>query len=353
MLISCPRCGFSQPKDQYCAQCGVDMQSFKQKKQPTSTRMFSSVSSQIGILLIIAILIEQFIFRHQEPQKWVQKLTPFQSQTKQNKAVGLSSSALEKNDNKITADDDPEPLTLPDSASSSEINGNTENKTMAPAQRRNFDENPALAPPPVSNSQTGQTTAQSGSQSGAQSGAQSGSHDLNSLNFKVTYAEVAQDILVKWIADSSELGLYQNLTDYSAGIIHDYKKRGETFSQTLKSATIKLNIGNSNSNLSGTMTNDGSQMLGLVAAIEYKSNENEIIHGNINITKSNALGSEVYPAEFSLPKGSIFFMVGAIKRDNFTQERSLLTMPPFQIFKSPDFMTRKTEFVIIVEPDYK
>lgn len=349
MLVSCPRCGFSQPKDQYCAQCGVDMQSFKQKKQPALNRIFNSASVQIGILLIIAILIGQFIFRHQEPQKWVQKLTPFQSQTKQNKAVSLSSSALEKNENKITADDDPKPLTLSDSRSSSEINENTENKTMAPAQRRNFNENPALAPLPVSNSQTGQTTAQSGSQPGVLSG----SHDLNSLNFKVTYAEVAQDILAKWIADSSELGLYQNLTDYSAGIIHDYKKRGETFSQTLKSATIKLNIGNSNSNLSGTMTNDGSQMLGLVAAIEYKSNENEIIHGNINITKSNALGSEVYPAEFSLPKGSIFFMVGAIKRDNFTQERSLLTMPPFQIFKSPDFMTRKTEFVIIVEPDYK
>lgn len=28
MLINCPKCGFSQPKDQYCASCGVDMLSY-------------------------------------------------------------------------------------------------------------------------------------------------------------------------------------------------------------------------------------------------------------------------------------------------------------------------------------
>ena len=332
MLISCPRCGLSQPNDQYCAQCGVDMQSFKQKKQPAYKRIINNAFVQIGILLLIAVLLGQFIFQKQEPQGWVQKLTPFQSQFKPNKTVSLSNSASEKT---VTEQNSLEKNQDNSNTSYNVDSANNTNQNLPPSnQRRHFDDNPAFAPPPV-------LTTQNGNQ------------DLSSITFKVTYAEISQDILAKWVSDSSELGLYQNLSEYSAGIIYDFKKYGDTFLQTLKTANIKLSTGNANSNLSGTMTNDGSQMLGLVAVIEYKSNENEIIHGNINITKSNSLGSESLPAEFSLPKGAIFFMIGAIKRDNFLQERNTLTMPPFQIFKSPDFMTRKTEFVIIVEPVYK
>ena len=56
MLVNCPRCGFSQPNDQYCAQCGVDMQSFKPKEQPFANQVFSNAGVQIGILLIAAVL---------------------------------------------------------------------------------------------------------------------------------------------------------------------------------------------------------------------------------------------------------------------------------------------------------
>ncbi len=71
------------------------------------------------------------------------------------------------------------------------------------------------------------------------------------------------------------------------------------------------------------------------------------------MTKNNGPNAESYPAEFNLPKGAVFFIAGALKMENFANERTRLNMPPFQVFKSPDFMTRKTEFVIILEPDYK
>ena len=112
-------------------------------------------------------------------------------------------------------------------------------------------------------------------------------------------------------------------------------------------------MGSSNQLLSGTMTDDGSQVIGLVSTVEYKSGEADGVNGNIIVTKNNGQTSDSYPAEFNLPKGSVFFMIGPLKRENFANERTRLNMPPFQVFKSPDFMTRKTEFVIILEPDYK
>lgn len=47
-MFVCPKCGFQQPKDRYCAKCGVDTESYKRPKE-------SPVSLTFGILKPIAI----------------------------------------------------------------------------------------------------------------------------------------------------------------------------------------------------------------------------------------------------------------------------------------------------------
>ena len=90
MLVNCPRCGFSQPKDQYCAQCGIDMQSFKPKEIPLLNKILSNAGLQIALLFIAAIFVGQYIFHSQEPQSWVQKITHFKGFNKSAKAAGTS-----------------------------------------------------------------------------------------------------------------------------------------------------------------------------------------------------------------------------------------------------------------------
>ncbi|MEQ1721676.1 MAG: hypothetical protein ABL930_00780 [Pseudobdellovibrio sp.] len=331
MLINCPRCGFSQPKDQYCAQCGIDMQSFKPKEEPALTKFFGNTGVQIALLLIAAAFVGQYIIRSEEPQKWVQKITHFQ---------GMSKSEKNKNSNNSQIFEDE----ASGAASAAELS-----ESLASSSAEQLE---SLKNKEFSSSRAGDASALSGATAAGSSGT-SGAQDLSSMSFKVTYAEVSQDMLRKWILDSSNLGLYQSLSDYSAGILYDFRKRGDNFQQSLKSSDVKLALGSSNSILSGTMTEDGSQVIGLVTSVEYKSGEVDGVYGNIVVTKNNGQTSESYPAEFDLPKGAVFFIIGALKRENFINERTRLNMPPFQVFKSPDFMTRKTEFVIILEPDYK
>ena len=326
MLVNCPRCGFSQPKDQYCAQCGIDMQSFKPKEVPLLNKILGNAGLQIALLFIAAIFVGQYIFHSQEPQSWVQKITHFKGFNKSAKAAG-SSHTTSADFNSDTAT---ETETSSSRAAKAEAFRNREFSAKSSA-----DSATAAA---IANQQNGGTN---------------GAQDLSSVNFKITYGEISTEMLAKWVTDSSNLGLYQILQEYSAGIIYDFKKRGETLHQNLKTADLRLNIGATNSNLSGIMSEDGSQMMGLVAAVEYKANDNEVVQGTISITRSGPSGNEVYPAEFALPKGAVFFMIGTVKRTVSTSERAKLDMPPFQIFKSPDFMTRKTEFVIILEPEYK
>lgn len=42
MIIECPKCKFSQPQDVYCAQCGIDMATFKAPEEPTLKRVLQS-----------------------------------------------------------------------------------------------------------------------------------------------------------------------------------------------------------------------------------------------------------------------------------------------------------------------
>ncbi len=326
MLVNCPRCGFSQPNDQYCAQCGVDMQSFKPKEAPLLNRIFGNAVLQIAVLFIAAVFVGQYIFHSQEPQSWVQKIAHFKGFNKSEKSKNSSNS---------------EDLDLSEQNEKSKDKASNLKERSESIRSREFSNSRST--------EAGGVAASTLSSSAVSASAQ----DLSVVNFKLTYAEITSEMLAKWITDSSNLGLYQNLQEYSAGILYDFRKRGDNFQQNLKSSEMKLSLGGTNSNLSGIMSEDGSQMLGLAAAIEYKSNENEIIQGNFNITRSSGRANEVYPAEFALPKGAVFFLIGAVKRSTPSSDRAKLDMPPFQIYKSPDFMTRKTEFVIILEPDYK
>ena len=53
-MINCPRCGFEQPRDQFCAKCGIDMHRYTVKKPPFSKRYGIPV---FGSILLFVFLI--------------------------------------------------------------------------------------------------------------------------------------------------------------------------------------------------------------------------------------------------------------------------------------------------------
>ncbi|RYZ77412.1 MAG: hypothetical protein EOP05_01915, partial [Proteobacteria bacterium] len=55
MMVNCPKCGFSQPKDRYCASCGIDMVTFRPAQKPFATRIVQSTALQVVTLgLVVA-----------------------------------------------------------------------------------------------------------------------------------------------------------------------------------------------------------------------------------------------------------------------------------------------------------
>ena len=123
--------------------------------------------------------------------------------------------------------------------------------------------------------------------------------------------------------------------------------------QYLKTVDKKVSAGQTETNVSGTVSDDGSQMIGLTVSYEVKSIEANLIHGSVVVSRVSRQARENFPAEFDLPKGAVFFMIDTLNRQNFSAEKTSLTMAPFQILNSIDFNAQKSKFVIILEPDLK
>lgn len=63
MLIKCPKCGFDQPKDTYCANCGIEIDSYRPQKPSLFRRIVRSPLYYL-VLLIIVILAAYKGFKH-------------------------------------------------------------------------------------------------------------------------------------------------------------------------------------------------------------------------------------------------------------------------------------------------
>lgn len=60
-MMTCPKCGFEQPKDQFCAKCGVNVESYK-PQIALASGLSSLMKPVVFVLVIIAILF--FLFKN-------------------------------------------------------------------------------------------------------------------------------------------------------------------------------------------------------------------------------------------------------------------------------------------------
>lgn len=64
-MIECPKCGFIQPDDRYCANCGLDIQTYKPKGTPWYLKLLKSPMFQASLSGVIILILVMSLFRSQ------------------------------------------------------------------------------------------------------------------------------------------------------------------------------------------------------------------------------------------------------------------------------------------------
>ncbi len=101
MMMNCPKCGFEQPKDQFCAQCGINVDSYR-----PSVSIGSGLKSVAKPTLFVLILVGAFFFLFRSVENVITEPQDVEVETTQ---IGFGASSLRRNDATPSSAPTPEP----------------------------------------------------------------------------------------------------------------------------------------------------------------------------------------------------------------------------------------------------
>lgn len=67
-MMDCPRCGFTQPKDRYCANCGLDTESYQPQPEPVTSKLMKSPVFYVAAVVVLIFALGVFITKVTEPE---------------------------------------------------------------------------------------------------------------------------------------------------------------------------------------------------------------------------------------------------------------------------------------------
>lgn len=330
MLIKCPRCGFQQPLDKYCAQCGVDIETFKPPTAPFFKKFFGSLLVQLSLLLITAALVGTYIY-----QKGQGSL--------QQKVSSLRSS-LQINSSELNPPPPPPPM-YPEVA---------DDQTSPPTSEE-------LASRAVPGAKT-LTKAVGATGANAAVGNEASATKISGAHLAVYYAEVDHGTLNGIFEASQNTGQFMNFKDYTAGILPNIGKR-------LSNANIKV-LHKEDRILDSSKTlqwfyglkdrRNPAVEIGLTTFFELSEMDSNILRGNLEIQRTwreasaTSGGFEIqrksFPAIFEIGGGTGFFISGVMPlQSNLENDDELTSIDIYKILHSARFRSGDSDFVIFVD----
>lgn len=330
MLINCPRCGFSQPKDQYCASCGVNIETYVPRKDSVWKKIFSSTLSQVSVVIVLALGVSYYGLRATDsssPQSSRRKVI---QQTTSNSSLST-----------------PTQSAAPDMNSQDQALESASNTADVSVELQNEEQRNSLAGGGTTSEVSARMAANPNLKNVAVSAtlptttAAAVAAATPSITLKVSYYEVSRTILAYWIQNSQAASDADSA--FNAGMINRKLFDDQIRYAALKTESTQANI-NAKTNFRSDANKDGV-FIGLSSEIVMNSATN----GSLTITKTISQGGDGVRAYISVSPDSIFFIHWKNDLVGLQNEAALSEVPPFQILKSRQYLEQKTELVMIIE----
>ena len=311
MMITCPKCGFSQPQDRYCAKCGVDMENYTPEAPSVLQKLISNPLVYIffGFLFIIAAI---FLVKQNKKEDFVNQFKNF------------------KNSGSFTS-------YIVSTPTSTEFNHSSHIKTETTVKAEK-------APDSSSNSVEASKVPAS-----------------EMINLHLLAAEVDHQTMENLRQESRSTGQFTEFGDFKAGALATNRKATtERGVRVLYKTDEKLDHDHMvvSSNI-GQNRSDGT-MLGISYTVSLNHIEANSIRGEIEVLQNFHESSDPneppvqrsYPSTtFELTPGQSWMVTLTLPTAPQEESDSSSADGIMRIFQSPQYKSKQTEFTLFFEFD--
>jgi hypothetical protein len=315
MMHDCPKCGFHQPKDRYCAKCGVDIERFSAKPKPIMARIFENTRMQISLVVLVVITLIGFIYFSQRQM----------IESSIAKAISGLDSNLGEEYTEVDSNSNQEPLQPKSLQNIKALNTGSRFKKLTPDQ-----DTDATSP--------------------------------NALPTKISFefAEVPRAFLQELVTEGQVLNETQNTR--SVFFTHEGSVRG------LKRKDIEPYFlpGGTSSNISPDsptrleflrFAKGYSSEIGLLMDVEVASVTEDVLEIDVQAILSlpsdeSSVSSTEFQGKYKIGTNGVLAIAGLVPQQSIRGEaESALANTPIVIMSSPDFVAHSTEFIVFIRAE--
>ncbi len=345
MLINCPRCGFQQPEDLFCAQCGVNISKVSDKK---TNPFIDALKSKAIWVLPVAILAGAGVYISQlPPQSASQQISSISTDNQSRQAQASSKVQTDS-----IGETEQKPIKNYDtySQASQESGSETSNSTSVPS-------NSEALGVAVNNS-----TRSMASDENTDAEFNAANELGESLRLRVEYIEISKAELAKFIETTSKENDIIDLSEYSLGVVSAKYSKIKSLPSVKVLHSDEIDLSQSRSQIWNYSTADkadprrftGFRTLLEASDIDYQK---KTLRGHLEIQSDIKIprppegpALKSFPAVFELNAENSFLMAGILPHDGDLKlnAEAIKSIDSLAIMNSHAFRVGQTEFLILI-----
>jgi len=338
-MMKCPRCGFTQPKDQYCAQCGVDIYAYKPPAKPISQKLLESPVAQLTVVALIIFAVASVLMKKED-----RSLRDRVNYLKGNLQISSQKKTLSTIDNENPSSD-----------------GTSSTTSASPSTPLSSSQNTGLAADSATSASAASATTATSDRARSNERADSAAVSRSTYELKVSYYEVSTRVRDLLIEESRHTGQFNNYGDYMAGMLTQFHRRLGSFGKEsvfLHSQQKTIENGKATSWFTGLQSANTEAHVGINNSVELSEFEPGQFKLNFEVLKSwkdnsdpnSSLTKTSYPAQAEMPRSGATFISNVLTATSpLENEDYISSVPPFGVLKSPNFRQGITHFIIVIE----
>lgn len=344
MMVNCPKCGFSQPQDQYCASCGVDMVLYRPAKKSffrrlASNTVFQMTSVSLAIFIAFIVVRERNHKDHLARLELAQQSERFAQEREARRALlqGTTTASSEQ----VPAADAPIQPPVPTESTVA---------AAAPPPTVNPQAGAALAPPPTATTAAKTSTA---------AGAAATANPADSV--RISFIEAHRPMINDLMSSASQVAIAGTI---SIGVVTGIQARlqatrSDTGWRPLESSAFQAMKSNQpNMIFKGVRDPASGANLGFTVQV-IPGNEEEqgrfLQVDVLRVLRDAGAGADELtfplPEGFTVPKGGAVVIAGVLPHRQFHEgeERIYGSSSILKVMSSENFRSGSTEAVILIE----